>query len=299
MISKKEKRLRAEALWRFETWLGVAAGKTVEEAARASPQLLSELLEEYLYQLFETRWSRGEARQALLATGDAHGWIRSSLSGAWRILRHWERLEPDKARAPCPILWLRALTVAAATWSWPRVALTLLLGFFGLLRPSEICGLMRSDVLLPLDHGMGGFLMLRIREPKSRWASSRQQYVRVGKEAPVAWLVQELGLIPLSSQIWPGSPATFSKRLAVLSRATLGRADLVLPSGLRTGGATFVFQNSYEDLVRVQWRGRWKDSRMLAIYIQELSAAMVQMRLQQAEAARVSELAALFDVVFA
>ena len=134
-LSEKERRLRKDALDRFAAWLWVAAGESVEKIARASPLRLSEHLEEYLYQPFEMRWSRGEARQCLLATADHHSWMRSQLSGPWRVLRNWERLEPDKHRLPVPVLWLKALAVTAATWDWLRVALILLLSFFWLLRP--------------------------------------------------------------------------------------------------------------------------------------------------------------------
>ena len=53
---------------------------------------------------------------------------------------------------------------------------------------------------------------------------------------------------------------------------------------------------------RLLWKGRWRDVRMLGIYIQELGAAMVRMRLGAQEEAMVSELeglyASLFEVEF-
>ena len=84
----------------------------------------------------------------------------------------------------------------------------------------------------------------------------------------------------------------------MLSREYLGRDDLVLPSGLRTGGATFALQKSEEDLGRLLWRGRWRDIRILGIYIQELSAAMVRMKLQHDDAVRVRRLADVFADIF-
>ena len=270
----------------------------IEALARATPLTLSEFLEEYLYQLFETRWSRGEGRQVLLGVADRFGWMRSQLAGPWRVLRNWERLEPDKRRAPCPISWLRALAVSAIAWHWERVALCLLLFFFGLLRPAEMCGLKRVDCLLRHEHRMGDFLLVRIAEPKSRWAAGHQQYVRIDAVAPLAWLESQLTPLGMSAPLWPGTPSTFSSRLAALSKATLGDASLVLPSGLRTGGATFAFQSSGEDLQRLLWKGRWRDVRMLGIYIQELGAAMVRMRLGAQEEAMVSELEGLYTSLF-
>ena len=73
---------------------------------------------------------------------------------------------------------------------------------------------------------------------------------------------------------------------------------LVLPSGLRTGGATFAFQSSGEDLPRLLWKGRWRDVRMLGIYVQELGAAMIRMRLGAAEEELISELEGLYGPLF-
>ena len=55
-------------------------------------------------------------------------------------------------------------------------------------------------------------------------------------------------------------------------------------------------RNSFgEDLTKLLWRGRWRDLRMLSIYIQELAAASVLMRLDDSTTAFVNELAALFE----
>ena len=92
-----------------------------------------------------------------------------------------------------PWIWLRALTVAAISWSWERLALALSVAFFGLLRPTEIPGLRRVDCVLPQEHKMGEFVLLRIAEPKSRWAAGKQQYARIDGPDVLLWLVQQLG----------------------------------------------------------------------------------------------------------
>ena len=72
---------------------------------------------------------------------------------------------------------------------------------------------------------------------------------------------------------------------------------MVLPSGLRTGGATHFFMKWNEDLPCLMWRGRWRDLRMLSIYVQELSAGLVRMRLGPVDNARVMDLSDLYDDV--
>ena len=296
-ISKREEQMRAAAVERFCKWLELLDPRPLEWMARKTPVSLSENLEEYLYQLFSTRWSHNEGRQLLLGVGDRHSWMRSQLSGPWRILRNWQRLEPPCHRLPIPVVWFRGLVVTALCWGWKSLVLCLLLGYFGLLRPAEICGLTRADILLPLEHSMGRFLLVRIGEPKSRWAAAHQQYVRVGSLAPISWMSQELSELTMESRLWPASPSTFATRLSHLSRAIVGSDSMIKPSGLRTGGATYEFQSSSEDLQRLQWRGRWRDPRMLLLYIQELSAASVRMRLDAATTAFVNELASHFHVL--
>ena len=72
---------------------------------------------------------------------------------------------------------------------------------------------------------------------------------------------------------------------------------MVLPSSLRTGGATHFFMKWNEDLPRLMWRGRWRDLRMLGIYVQELSAGLVRMRLSPSDVARVNVLSDLYEEV--
>ena len=108
---------------------------------------------------------------------------------------------------------------------------------------------------------------------------------------------KELDKLELPARLWPGSPQTLSARLACLSRAALGNSSLALPSGLRTGGATFVFQSCGEDLNRLLWKGRWRDVRLLGIYVQELAAATVRMRLDAEASLLVEQLAALYEAL--
>ena len=109
--------------------------------------------------------------------------------------------------------------------------------------------------------------------------------------------MQELEKLGREEWIRPGSPATFARRFAHLCAATLGSSHIVLPSGLRTGGFTHCFMSLSKDLPRLCWRGRWRDQRMLATYVQELSAGLIRMRLSAADLARVEILSALYEEV--
>ena len=282
---------------RFEEWLSVVVTDTMGNLARSKCAELCERLAKYTYQLFETRWPRSEARLLLNGISDRFLSTRELLSGPWRVLRNWEKLEPDQHRSPLPWVWLRALTVAAVSWGWERLALCFSLSFFCLLRSTEMSGLRRKDCMLPRKHGMGEFMLLCIREPKSRWAAGAQQYPRIDDLPAHRWLVQELEKLGREEWMWPGSPATIARRFAHLCAAMLGSSHIVLLSGLRTGGATHCFMSWREDLPLLCWRGRWRDQRMLGTYVQELSAGLTRMRLLAADLARVEILSALYEEV--
>ena len=141
---------------------------------------------------------------------------------------------------------------------------------------------------------MGSFLLVRVVEPKSRWRGAKRQYVCLDEESVVTGLTKLVRRLSPEMLIWPMSPARFASRLRRMSQTLIGPAFGVLPSSLRTGGATWFFQASGEHLERLLWRGRWRDGRVLGSYIQEITAAILNARLDDAAAARVSELASLF-----
>ena len=294
-IRPEEKVARDAAIARFEEWMSVASPRSrLEDLARRDVPTLSVLLEEFCYQSFETRWPVGSLRHLLTGIIDRFGWLRNVLSGPWKVLHAIEKDEPSVPRSPLPVTWLQALVVMTISLQWFRMAASLLLGFYGLLRPSELYGLRRRDVLLGSEHHMGPFLLVRVLEPKSRWRGAKQQYVRIDEASVVTGLNKLLARLRPDELIWQMSPARFATRLRRIALIAVGRGCSVLPSSLRTGGATWFFQSSQEDLPRLLWKGRWRDARVLGSYIQEITAAILNARLSAEDAARVAELADMF-----
>ena len=236
----------------------------------------------------------GCLRHLLTGLADRFGWLRGVLSGPWKVVQAIEREEPNVPRSPMPVTWLEALVVSSLTMRWFNMAAALLLGFFALLRPAELYGLRREDILTESEHHMGRFLLVRLKRPKSRWRGAAQQYVRVDEPRVVQGLTMLLKRLPRQALVWPMSPSRFAMRLKRLSEAVIGKIFGVLPSSLRTGGATWFFQASGEHLTRLLWRGRWRDARVLGSYIQEITAAILNARLSDDDAHRVASLAAFF-----
>lgn len=262
----------------FEQWLleqNPLVG--LEDMARHHVDAFSEWLEEYMTFMYTSKRTRRDAAETLNVLVQRFGWLRQMLAGPWGILRTWDQLEPTVHHPPLPIAVLRALVVTALAWGWQQYAVALVLAFFGLLRPSELLALRRQDIALPMDHLEQAVLYLRIGLPKTRTRGARSQHVRIDETGIVALVQRYLKDLSPWQKIWNGSLNAFKRRLDLLQRAVLDK-PYFLPSSLRPGGATYLFRQWDESLVRLQWRGRWRSFRMLEIYVQELGAAEILIR---------------------
>ena len=124
-------------------------------------------LEEYMIQMYLAGHSRRNAAETLNVLMQKFGWRRPMLVAPWNVIRTWESLEPVTHHPPMPVSVLRALAVTALARDWPKFGVLLVVGFFGLLRPSELLSLRRQDHALPLDHLETSVLYLRIGVPKT------------------------------------------------------------------------------------------------------------------------------------
>ena len=298
-VTAKTHQIREELTRKLSEWLLVQLPThSLEDLARNHVDALSEWLEEYMTVMYENGHSRRAAAETLNAVAQRFGWVRSALAGPWGLIRTWEMLEPVQHHPPMPVQVVRALAVTAMVWKWHHVAVSLVLGFFGLLRPSELIGLRRRDLMLPSDHFSTEALYLRVGQPKTRHRAAASQHVRIDEQGVPEWVDLMLQEMPPWRKIWHGSWASFKHRFDLLQLEVLGRKPL-LPSSLRPGGATYLFRLWHENLPRLQWRGRWRSFRMLETYVQELGAAECFVRLPLSVRHRVVSLEVAFLDVLA
>lgn len=78
--------------------------------------------------------------------------VRKSLQGTWQTLKAWEEQQPSSYRPPLPVPLLVAIVCEARRFAlsvrdskhtdlWLTFSTLVLVGFFGMLRPGEICRL--------------------------------------------------------------------------------------------------------------------------------------------------------------
>jgi hypothetical protein len=293
-ITERTRSIRQGLLNKLETWLAEQLPDTsLELLARHHIDVLSEWLEEYMVTLYLEGASRRSAAESLNAVVQQFGWLRSSLAAPWNVLKTWDMLEPVTHHPPMPLQVVLALASTALAWNWPHFAALLVIGYFGLLRPSELVGLRRRDLSLPQDHWEPQVLYVRIGQPKTRFRAAMAQHVRIDETGVAAWVQLILGSMPMWRKLWCGSVSSFKTRLELVQQEVL-QCCVFQPSSLRPGGATFLFRKFNEDLTRVQWRGRWKSYKMLETYVQELGASEIWIRFPQKIRDRVKVLGDLF-----
>ena len=196
---------------------------------------------------------------------------------ARQIDRKWQLHEPRSCRAVLP--WQLSLCVQWPAWELCGTAV-FLLGFAGMLHPSEMISLVRKDLhgvpYSDLNHETGA-LYLRVRGPKiARFA--RRQHSRIDDESIIQIAEAAFGKLPLESRLYAGNPHTFRRQWdAILQRLRVpfrqkDHGDT--PGVLRGSGATWYYCAT-ENLSWVAWRGRWSRQKTLEFYLQEVGSQML------------------------
>ena len=101
----------------------------------------------------------------------------------------------------------------------------------------------------------------------------------------------------LSEPIWSGSAHIWRRRVKVLSHHFTGSEGTILPSPLRPGGASNLFEAWDENIPKLQWRGRWACTRTLEHYVQELMVHNMLMHITPPQRMRIEGLASLFPTL--
>ena len=169
--------MRSDLLDRLVECLAIELPQyTLEELARRHIDSLSEYLEEYIIGMFVAGHTRQAAAETLNVVAQRFGWLRSSFAGPSNLLKTWDTLEPVRHHPPIPRQVLFATVTTALVWQ--HFAALMVLGFFALLRPSELIELQRADLALPADHWETDVTYVRIGNPKTRFRGARAQHVR-------------------------------------------------------------------------------------------------------------------------
>ena len=150
------------------------------------------------------------------------------------------------------------------------------LSWGAILRIGEATSARRRALILPADVlYMHDYVLLSIREPKTRLRVARHQAAKLEHEDLIQVVCLAFGDLQQDEVLWPRSHQTLRRRLdSLLDRLGVrpagGQRAIDLGS-FRPGGATHLLQIS-EDSELVRRRGRWASHKVMEIYLQEVAA---------------------------
>ncbi|OLP75869.1 hypothetical protein AK812_SmicGene44271, partial [Symbiodinium microadriaticum] len=256
------------------------SGQTLETALAVKPfdvEAFVGLLVEYgrdLYGSGRPYWHFEETVNAITSIKPV---LRRQVQAAWDLAFAWLAEEPSSHHTALPAVLLLGLLTTCLVWGWLREAGVFALAWGGILRMGEVTSAYRSDLVLPSDVlDTQAFVLLRLREPKTRLRAARHQSARVDRSDLIELIALAFKDLKPHERLWPGSGQTLRRRLDAALKGLkvpkhVGENRPIDLGSFRPGGATFLLIYS-EDPELVRRRGRWLSYRTMEVYLQEVTA---------------------------
>ena len=231
------------------------------------PQLKSDLdpvVCDYLEHMWSSGLGRAQASDTVAALQDFQPNLRGQLPGAWRLLKTWAINEIPNRAPPLPeqVVW------AMAGWSFFRgynsFGISLLIGFYTMLRSGEVLGLRSSHILCSSKERQ---VLISLGFTKGGKRQGAAESVVLGVEFAVL-LTQRWKQIASAST--PLAPSAVKWRLLFTEclKALKLESFQFRPYSLRRGGATWWF-SKHQSLDRILMQGRWAAAKTARIYLNE------------------------------
>ena len=236
--------------------------------------LLDPILCDYLEFLWASGEGRGLASDTLASLQDTSPSLRGAIPGAWRLLKTWHVHEIPNRAPPFPEKVLLSLAGYFIFHKNPGMALSLLLGFYTMLRTGEVLGIRNKDVSID-DTSSTAVISLGFTKGGKRSGAAESVTVHVAEV--VRRLAQWKRATSAATMLTP--PAhTWRKEFAQgLSALKLDSYEF-RPYSLRRGGATFWFQK-HGSLDRILLQGRWLAARTARTYLNEGLSVLTEIKI--------------------
>eukprot|EP00438_Fugacium_kawagutii_P018433 Skav226165 [mRNA] locus=scaffold2279:87554:93841:+ [translate_table: standard] len=244
--------------------------------------LLDPLISDYV----EFLWSSGEGRSlasdSIAALQDRDPSIKGCLSGSWRLLKTWNAHEIPNRAPPLTEEALQTLAGHALFNDRHAFALSLLLGFYGLLRTGELLALRNCDIS---QAGPSSVAIISLGLTKGGQRMGAAESVTITEVDTLRRLWQWKQEHPKGEKLCP-SPSAWRKLFNLTVQALSLTEYEYRPYSLRRGGATFFFKR-HGQLDRLLIQGRWQSSRTARLYLNDGLALLAEQQLKLAPHARV------------
>ena len=237
-------------------------------------ELLDPLLSDYIEHLWSTGAGRALASDTLAAVQDKQPQVKGSLQGSWRLLKTWNLNEIPNRAPPLPEPALHAMVGHAFAHNRPLFGISLLVGFYGMLRTGELLQVQPAHLTQPRKTDPAIIALGYTKGGKRQGAA---ESVTIGVQFVTYLLWHWTHQFSSHSSLCP-SPHTWREMFSSTVR-DLGFEEFSFrPYSLRRGGATFWFRQ-HGSLDRILLQGRWSTQRTARIYLNEGLALLSELRL--------------------
>ena len=239
------------------------------------PQVLDFWLSHYIEVLWESGEGRALAADTIASIQDFRPAVKGRLSSSWRLMKTWPTTElPNRA----PPLLQEALDILVGYSLFrddPLFALSLLLGFHGLLRTGELLGVKKQHIEQAGPRSVA-ILSLGITKGSRRQGAAESVTIREEDTLRRLWQWRQT---PSSRTNLCEAPHVWRKKFGEFLSATGLDDHLFRPYSLRRGGATSYFAK-HASLDRLLIAGRWQSSKTARVYINEGLAILAEFQLR-------------------
>ena len=238
---------------------------------------LDSLLGDYLEHVWSSGEGRGKASDTLAAIQDLQPHTKGNLPLSWRLLRAWHVNEIPCRAPPLPEICLQAMIGWCLFKGEFAFGLSLLIGFYSLLRTGELLDVRAQHVFLESEK-KPAVLSLCLTKGGKRMGAAES--VPISVSLVLTWLKLWKTKVPSQQLLCPNSSAWRAKFAECIDALELTSLSF-RPYSLRRGGATYWF-GKHGSLDRVIVLGRWQAQRTARIYINEGMASIAEMSVPKA-----------------
>lgn len=268
-VQPKTKKRYEEARLKFYAFLR-EAGESLPKQREA----LDGLLCDYLELLWATGEGRGLASDTVAGLQDHDPRLRGHLLGSWRLLKAWSMNEIPNRAPPFPEKVLLSMVGWALFKEEYWFALSLLLGFYGLLRTGELYDVKSSSITMSSSTSVA-VLSLGLTKGGKRAGALESVTIHVADVLRRLWQ-WKMGERKVDKLI----PSPFAwRKLFQECLSSLEIQDFGFrPYSLRRGGATFWFQR-HASFDKLLIQGRWAAAKTARVYLNEGLALLAELKL--------------------
>eukprot|EP00438_Fugacium_kawagutii_P035715 Skav234674 [mRNA] locus=scaffold1131:475680:480491:- [translate_table: standard] len=288
-------------VWRdFEAWLEAKLSDQARQEMLLCAPLMVEILRSYGMYLYEAGHGLYEFRHLVVLVQQRYHWLKSSMGPAWQLVTKWQALQPVEHRKPLHVILYRAIVALGLMHGWYRWSATIVLGFEGIARISEVLRATRGDLVLPSDQFSSVLCsaFLKVTNPKTkRRGKGRVQHLKLSDPQSISFLEKVFGPLNEALSLFPFSAAAFRTRWnKLLEELLVPEPHRPTPASIRGGGAILAYQRG-EHITDIMWRMRISTQSTLEHYLQEMAADSIMTRLPENSKHRIRSAALIFPML--